>query len=226
MSDVWTGEELASAVNAYIEMLNLHRAGKPFVKRHYYKDLTVKHNNRTEKSFEYRMQNISYVLSLMGREWLPGLKPAKNVGANVAEKIEEFLSRAEGVKASPVVAFEIQVREELRKKKHIKPVGTQSPTSSLTTVTQFKRDPSVKAWVLKEAKGNCECCKKSAPFLGTDGVPFLEVHHVRKLADHGSDTVSNAVALCPNRHRELHCGQQAKLVVEKLYTQVVRLKRE
>lgn len=225
MTDGWSQEELESAVNAYIEMQRLHRSGKPFVKRHYYKDLSEKYN-RTEKSFEYRMQNISYVLSIMGRDWLPGLKPAKNVGSNVAGQIEEIISKVEGIKSVPVAAFEIQVKEELGRKTLQKPSGNKVPATMQSAITQFKRDPSVKAWVLKEAAGICECCKKDAPFLGADGAPFLEVHHVRKLADQGSDTVTNAVALCPNCHRELHYGQQAQVIVEKLYSHVARLVRE
>ncbi|MBE7567833.1 hypothetical protein [Acidithiobacillus sp. HP-11] len=30
------------------------------------------------------------------------------------------------------------------------------------------------------------------------------MHRVRQLADNGSDTVTNAVALCPNCDREVH----------------------
>ncbi len=42
-------------------------------------------------------------------------------------------------------------------------------------------------------------------FEREDGSP-LEVHHVIRLADGGSDTINNSVALCPNCHRELHFG--------------------
>lgn len=79
---------------------------------------------------------------------------------------------------------------------------------------------------MQQATGNCECCNQPAPFNGADGSPFLEVHHVRHLADGGSDTVENAVALCPNCHRELHYGQGAKALVSSLYDRVGRLVRE
>lgn len=61
MTDHWTNDELESAVDVYLEMLRLYRAGKPFIKLHYYNELSKKHQ-RSKKSFEYRMQNISYVL--------------------------------------------------------------------------------------------------------------------------------------------------------------------
>ena len=41
------------------------------------------------------MQNISFVFSQFGREWLTGLKPAKNVGSHVLGKIDEIIDRIE-----------------------------------------------------------------------------------------------------------------------------------
>mgnify|MGYP001369933802 FL=1 len=70
----------------------------------------------------------------------------------------------------------------------------------------FKRDPEVIAWVKQRADGVCELCEKEGPFLDRDNQPFLEVHHIVPLADGGPDTVDNAVALCPNCHRQCHHG--------------------
>jgi 5-methylcytosine-specific restriction protein A len=71
----------------------------------------------------------------------------------------------------------------------------------------FKRNADVIAEVLIRANGVCEKCDKKAPFLrSSDGTPFLEVHHLVRLADGGKDTVENAKAVCPNCHRELHYG--------------------
>ena len=56
------------------------------------------------------------------------------------------------------------------------------------------RDPLVRAFVLQEASGACECCEREAPFAKDDGSTFLEVHHLRTLANGGSDTPENAVA--------------------------------
>lgn len=61
-----------------------------FVKTEYYQQLSERFG-RTKKSIEYRMQNISYVFATLGKEWLPGLKPAKNVGTRVAAIIEKLL---------------------------------------------------------------------------------------------------------------------------------------
>lgn len=201
MSDSWSKEELRASVEAYVEMQGKERQGKPFTKKRYYEGLAAKFG-RTEKAFEYRMQNISYVMTLLGRDWLTGLKPAKNVGANVAAEIEAMIAEAEGRKFVPVAAFEIEAREEARKKHLAKPQGNCHPASTSFAITQYQRDAAVKAWVLQQANGKCESCDQPAPFNGSDGQPFLEVHHVRQLADNGSDTITNAVALCPNCHKE------------------------
>ena len=225
MSDGWSKDELRASVDAYVEMQRKDRKGEPFTKKRYYENLAAKFG-RTAKAFEYRMQNISYVMTLLGREWLSGLKPAKNVGANVVAEIKEMIAQAEGKKFVPVAAFEIEVREEAKKKALSKPQGNQRPTATSSAITQYKRDAAVKAWVLQQAQGKCDSCEHPAPFNGSDGQPFLEVHHVRQLADNGSDTITNAVALCPNCHRDLHYGENFRALVLRLHERVTRLVRE
>jgi 5-methylcytosine-specific restriction protein A len=220
----WSNAELKAAVEAYVSMQRKHLAGEVFVKKSTYEKLSSRFG-RTAKSFEYRMQNISYVYSLMGRKWLPGLKPAKNVGARVAAVIERLIGEVEGRMTVPTVEFDIRVREEAKRKQKVEPPGNQKPSVTTAEVTQYKRDPAVKAWILECAKGVCECCLKPAPFLGVDEEPFLEVHHVIQLADLGPDTICNAVALCPNCHRQIHYGKEAQSVVAKLYATIHRLRK-
>ncbi len=71
----------------------------------------------------------------------------------------------------------------------------------------FRRNPDVIVAALRRAKGRCERCEASAPFLRrSDGSPYLEVHHRRPLSQGGEDTIENAAALCPNCHRDVHHG--------------------
>lgn len=224
LNDGWSNEELKASVEAYVEMQRNERAGQLIIKKHYYRKLAQTFS-RSEKAFEYRMQNISYVLSLMGRSWLTGLKPAKNVDADVADQIEKLLIQLEGQKAVPIAAFEIKVQEAARQKYLPKPEGNPGPKSRRVTITRFQQDVAVKAWVLQQAAGICECCEKPAPFNGADGLPYLELHYIRQLAEGGSDTVSNAVALCPNCHREIHYGANAQALMAWLYDNVARLSR-
>jgi len=92
----------------------------------------------------------------------------------------------------------------LKRKVVNRPSGSSSPASFQQSVSHFARDPLVRAWVLLNAKGHCELCEREAPFRKDDGEGYLEVHHLLPLGMGGPDTVENAVALCPNCHRELH----------------------
>lgn len=83
----------------------------------------------------------------------------------------------------------------------------KKPSSHLRLVSVFDRNPDVVAEVLFQADGICGSCGSEAPFIRrSDRSPFLEVHHITPLADGGEDTVENALALCPNCHREAHFG--------------------
>lgn len=81
------------------------------------------------------------------------------------------------------------------------------PLRTQVVSTVFLRNPDVVAEVLCRSSGVCERCKKPAPFQrAADGIPYLEVHHKKRLVDGGDDTVENAIAVCPNCHREAHYG--------------------
>ncbi len=75
------------------------------------------------------------------------------------------------------------------------------------TLTQYRRRSSdVRRYALIRANGICEKCNKPAPFETLNKQPYLEVHHILKLADDGPDLPQNVAAICPNCHREAHFG--------------------
>lgn len=113
---------------------------------------------------------------------------------------------------------------ELLKKTLTKPAGNEHPKQCEVTCTSYFRDPWVKAWVLQNAKGTCEACSSLAPFKRNDGSAYLEVHHVLPLAEGGSDTVENTIAVCPNCHRELHFGNNKKELKGSVIEKTARLK--
>lgn len=79
-------------MDAYNWMARREAERKSYSKRQVYRDLAKKFP-RSEKAFEYRMQNISAVLREMGEPWVPGLKPAGNVGANVKPRLAGMLAK-------------------------------------------------------------------------------------------------------------------------------------
>lgn len=70
------------------------------------------------------------------------------------------------------------------------------------------RSAAIKTYALTRANGVCEGCAAPAPFESKRG-PFLEVHHVDRLADGGPDHPSSVIALCPNCHRKAHYAKDA-----------------
>ena len=107
--------------------------------------------------------------------------------------------------------FENEINKSLldtkeNRRKRLK-FSTKKPTTIFTLTKSYKRNPDVVAEVLLRADGVCERCNELAPFKKKkDSTPYLEIHHIFQLLDSGDDTVENAIALCPNCHREAHYG--------------------
>lgn len=83
----------------------------------------------------------------------------------------------------------------------------------------------VRDLVLQEAAGKCDCCQRPAPFKNAKNIPFLEVHHIQRLADGGPDVPENAVALCPNCHKEMHYGKHAAKLLKNMRSRIERLQK-
>lgn len=81
------------------------------------------------------------------------------------------------------------------------------PRKIAKLVYVYERSADVVAEVLAQSMGECNRCKRPAPFnRKSDGTPYLEVHHKLLLSAGGEDTVENAEALCANCHRHRHYG--------------------
>lgn len=87
----WSDTELEAAAEAYWKMQRYDLNNTPYSKRDVYRELGEQFG-RTEKAFEYRMQNISAVLDKMGLPWIVGLKPASNVGDRNVARIRRILA--------------------------------------------------------------------------------------------------------------------------------------
>ena len=84
----------------------------------------------------------------------------------------------------------------------------------------YERSEAVRIYVLRRANGECEGCEQKAPFINNKGQPYLEPHHITRIADEGPDHPEWVAALCPNCHRRVHFGVDRKsyneLVAEKI----------
>lgn len=131
---------------------------------------------------------------------------------NLIKSIGLFLAgRVNGTSAGILYSFENRLANS--KSDHSKArlarlaTAPKLPKKVLVQTYVFLRNPDVVAEVLFRANGRCERCQSDAPFIRrSDCSPYLEVHHRLPLADGGEDTIQNAIALCPNCHREMHYG--------------------
>lgn len=228
----WSAAEIQAAVDAYLSMLSREQAGQAINKAH--ENRVLREGalaGRTKGSVEFRMQNISTVLVELGRDRIVGYKPAKNVGANVTKSIREALNAPGPLTPEDFAPTADEATLEQRAAKlerqpiKVVPKGIEKPQQTQSSGKSYVRDPEVRAWVRQQAEGKCEGCGQPAPFEKS-GNPFLEVHHVKHLAQEGSDRPSNAVALCPNCHRRCHHSSDRDEFTALLYTKVKRLKPE
>lgn len=145
---------------------------------------------------EFRLRNsVAHWLQSVAEK-----SPDSGVGFELIadlKTLEQNLSNEVAIAASlPIVEIQSRLDAANRVPKRIK-----------VTSVAFLRNPDVVAFVLRRANGICEDCGSPAPFHRcSDGTPYLEIHHRKRLADGGEDVVSNAVALCPNCHRRAHFG--------------------
>jgi 5-methylcytosine-specific restriction protein A len=95
--------------------------------------------------------------------------------------------------------------------------GSSVTISAKTIQTRlYNRSVAVKRYALARAKGKCECCGIPAPFLNKQKQPYLEVHHLFRVADGGPDSPEGVAAICPTCHREIHNGIDGETLNTKL----------
>ncbi|MET4688832.1 HNH endonuclease [Sinorhizobium fredii] len=228
----WTSDELRACVDAYHQLWLAERQGVHIDKSRLRREVLEKAlSNRRDGAYEYRMQNISAVLDELGMEPVTGYLPRRNVGRHKVQLIQlinefwERLSKPELPTSDPQ-SLETRIASAKARNRQGSPPpgGSKEPLRVRREVFSFERDPEVVAWVLSAADGVCEICDLPAPFVRSDGAPYLEVHHVRTLAEGGPDQCDNAVAVCPNCHRRLHHGDRRDRLRHIVVQKVARLR--
>jgi 5-methylcytosine-specific restriction enzyme A len=103
--------------------------------------------------------------------------------------------------------------------------ATESGSAGVRTAIRnvYIRSEAVRRYVLGRAAGSCEACGAGAPFKTLEGMPFLEVHHIDRLADDGPDRIDRVAAICPNCHRRCHYGSDQQHYNSELRSRIARL---
>lgn len=216
-------------------MMNNDINGIKYKKIDYYREL-AKQFDRSEKYYERRMSNISHVLvDRYESVHLSGLKPLFGVEAAIESQIEDIIDKNDYLNNENFLkptadrkSLKKKINYILKKKNvNLNPPGNKKPKKKKSQTTQYERCPKVVVAILSLANGKCESCKENAPFISKkDNSPYLEVHHIKRLADKGSDTTTNAVAVCPNCHKALHYSNKSKELADKLINTIDRLIKE
>lgn len=89
----WPIDEVEAAVDSYFTMMSFASAGEKLVKSKHLKALAAQFPTRSLKAFEYKFQNISAVLSDLGRPWLQGFAPKSQYQALLRFVIEDRIGR-------------------------------------------------------------------------------------------------------------------------------------
>jgi 5-methylcytosine-specific restriction protein A len=216
-------------------MISKDANGIKYKKVDYYREL-AKEFERSETYYERRMHNISFVLqNTYEIPYLSGLKPLFGVGAGIQSQIEDIIDKNDYLHNEDLFnptadrkSLKKKINYILKKKNiNLNPPGNKKPKKKKTQTTQYERCPKVVAAILSIANGKCENCKENAPFVSRkDNSPYLEVHHIKRLADNGSDTTTNAVAVCPNCHKALHYSNKSEELANNLINTIDRLIKE
>ena len=228
----WTNDELEASVDAYLSIQARYPNDEKFNKSAEHKLLqSGALANRNSKSIDYRLQNLSALFDELGLKTIVHYKPKVNIGSGVAARLTKILESKGLLTPSydvPSAGGDIQNRYV----KHAKaqdfvsePDDGEAPQQGVTITRYFVRNSKIKGWILDNANGICEACDQPGPFE-MDGKPYLEVHHVKHLAQHGKDRKDNAIALCPNCHRRCHHSSDREEFTDSLYKKVKRLKRQ
>lgn len=96
---------------------------------------------------------------------------------------------------------------ELREQAYL--FADMAPPKTRREDWQRTRNAIIAQYAHCRSRGNCEGCKHPAPFMRRNGQPYLEIHHIRALADGGADHPLNVAAVCPNCHSRVTHGKDA-----------------
>ncbi len=192
----WTEDELAAAVEAYRRMEAQLASGSRVEKANVYRELAALYG-RTPKSWEYRMQNISHVLEQAGEDWLPGLRPAANVGTRVESILARLLNHSD-MAPSLVSGSTKQVLE--REAKSAEASDSFSPSDAvderrrvLAAIVRRRGQPAFRAALQSAYGGRCA-------MTGCDVIDALEAAHIHPYLGQASNAVGNGLLLRADVH--------------------------
>ncbi|AWH16220.1 HNH endonuclease [Stenotrophomonas sp. ZAC14D2_NAIMI4_7] len=170
--------------------------GSDLEKAKVYRELSARHG-RSIKAWEYRMQNISHVLEQAGESWLPGLRPAANVGAKVETQLARLLARTNDAPTAVYGPTRELLEQEARTAQN---TGAFTPGDEvderervLAAIVRRRGQPEFRRALIGAFGGRCA-------MTGCDAVDALEAAHIIPYRNSASNDVSNGLLLRADIH--------------------------
>lgn len=206
MSDGWSKEELEASVQAYRDMLEKQDAGTKFVKAHVYREL-AKQFGRKEGAFERRMQNISAIYQERDLEWVPGLKPQKNIGTAIKSQLIEMID------GSPVAQELLVAEVEAEQQSAFDPLNVEDARKRVVaSIVRRQGQPAFRKKLLAAYDRKCA-------ITGCAQVEVLEAAHIHPYKGEHTHALSNGLLL----RADLHTLFDLYLIAVEPDTQLIRL---
>lgn len=152
----------------------------------------IRITNASKKNYYFTLEELSKISSGEDNTKVPFKRPLPELGT-----IEISEDENEQIEQAARMSIE-QLRSVAASRESIAPEKHMVPTQ------QYKRDNFIAELSKRQAKGICQLCGNPAPFITSEGKPYLESHHIVWLSEGGADTIENTAAVCPNCHRRLH----------------------
>lgn len=108
----WSEREIDLIVADYFDMLRLDLAGTQYVKAERNRGLQNL-TGRSQRSIEFKHQNISAVLHRLGRPWIPGYKPMRNFQRALIDGVDRHLSLIGDIPTSEVPKVALQENRQI-----------------------------------------------------------------------------------------------------------------
>jgi hypothetical protein len=99
MASDWSTIELDLIIADYFSMLRLELADTPYNKTEHRHNLFPLLNNRSEGSIEFKHQNISAVLAILGQPYITGYLPRYNYQKLLEDKVIDYLTENINIEA-------------------------------------------------------------------------------------------------------------------------------
>lgn len=106
------------------------------------------------------------------------------------------------------------------------PEAILKPKHILVSSRVYERNPEIKEYLISKNGPICEYCGWQSDIADQNDQYYIEIHHLLPISQKGSDSIWNALLLCPNCHRKFHFSKNKEVLIDAALKRIKRLKDE